>query len=477
MNKKLKVLLVIPNNARKSGGSSIYEISKDMEALFEPPIGVLYLAGMLREKGYEVQIIDGFAKRIYTEDLIEIIKEKKPDILGLSLYITNVKEALKIAGVVKSELKNTRIVVGGAYPTIYYEELAKDKNLDFVVRGEGEYTLLEIAEAIYKKKLGKKIVGCYYRHKGKLIKGEKREFIKDLDALPYPAWDLIDMAPYYRHKTIYLEVSPVDIVSSSRGCPYNCSFCSANLIWERKYRFRSAKSVCDEIEFMIKKYGSKGINFREDNFTVNKQRVYEFCNEIKRRNLKFVWQCESRVDTLDENIIRAMVSAGCRGLWFGLESGSQQILDKLQKGIKLETVVSTVKLCKKYHLITGGSFMFGLPIETKADIQKTFEFAKSLKLDNVIFGKYIGYPNCPLYDYAKANKFYRLEEDKVLLIETPEFSVEDLENMAKWFRAYFRTKRVRKIFQMRKLNQYPSLIRRGFSVLKTAFFERPPALK
>jgi radical SAM superfamily enzyme YgiQ (UPF0313 family) len=443
---KMKIMLIIPNSPPRIDIPRFIPFdNENPEGQFEPPIGILYIASVLEKAGHEVEIIDNFIKKIPNEKLIKIILEKNPDIVGFSLYITNYKSASEIMKEIKKKNKKIKTVSGGPYATVDPEKFIKDKNADFVIIGEGEYSLLEIADRIKNNNLKGKIPGVYYRKAGKILRGPPREFIKNLDELPYPAWHLVDINNYYRNKTVYLDVKPVDIICSSRGCPYNCAFCSSRIIWKRNYRHRSAKSICDEIEYMMKKYGTKGIHFREDNFTVSKNKVLDFCNEILRRKIKIYWQCESRVDTLDEEVVRKMAQAGCRGIWYGLESGSQKILNKLNKGITLEQIRKAVNLCKKYKITTGGSFMFGLPFETKKDIRKTFEFAKSLKLDSTSFSKYIGYPHSVVYDYAKKNKLYRDEWEQILVIETPEFSAEELEKMDIWFREYFRMRKIRRI--------------------------------
>lgn len=470
----MKILLVVPNTPPKEKISKYVPFTNDnSDPQLEPPIGTFYIAAVLDKAGHDVELIDNFTKKIPNEKLIKIIKEKKPDILGLCLYITNYTPAKEILKEIKKSGLNIKTVIGGPYSTIN-PDFVNDEDVDFLVYGEGEYTMLELAEKIAKNEInGQRILGCIYKKNREIIKGSPRPFIKDLDKLPYPAWHLVDINDYYRKKTIYLDVEPVDLIATSRGCPYDCTFCSANLLWHRKYRYRTPENVCDEIEFMQKKYGTKGVVFREDNFTVNNKRVYEFCKEIKKRNLKIFWQCESRVDTLNDELLKEMYSAGCRGMWFGIESGSQEILDKMKKGIKLEQVRKAIYLCKKNNIKVGGSFMFGLPIETKKDIRKTFEFAKSLKLDNTIFGRYIGYPGSELNDYTIKNNLYKEVWEGIYIVETPELKADEMLSMAKYFQEYFRFRKINRIFKMRKLKDYPHIFIRGIESFKNLVSHKP----
>lgn len=471
---KEKIVLVIPNAPlREDSSKFIHFANEDIEQKFEPPLGLLYIAALLEKNGYEVEIIDNFSKRIPNDELAKIILDKKPKIVGFSLFITNYASGRELMAEIKGGNKEIIIVTGGPFSTLYPEEMISKPYVDFAVFGEGEETLLEIADKVNKKKKLGKIPGCLYKKGKKIYKNPPRPFIKNLDSLPWPAWHLVDINDYYRKKTLYLDVEPVDFICSSRGCPYQCAFCSSRHIWNLKYRYRSAKSVCDEIEYMVQKYGTKGIHFREDNFTVNRKKVMEFCEEIKKRGITVIWQCESRADTLDEELLKIMYESGCRGIWFGLESGSQEILDKLHKNLKLEQIQKAIELCHKHKIITGGSFMFGLPIENKKDVKKTFEFAKSLKLDNVIFNKYVGIPKCELYDYAKQNKLYKEEWEGMLVIETPEFSAEELEKMQSWFNNYFRLRRIKKIFKMRSIGQYPKIFIRGIKLIWDLVTKRP----
>ena len=201
------------------------------------------------------------------------------------------------------------------------------------------------------------------------------------------------------HGTIVKDF-PVAPVLSSRGCPYNCDYCAVNSIWKRKYRTRSIENIVDEIELLIKRYGVKEIHFEDDNLTLNRQRVIELCDEIKRRNLKFSWACPNgiRIDTLDEKLLKRMKESGCYSISFGIESGSQKVLDDVHKRLDLKIVPGVVRTARKVGIETKGFFIVGFPTDTEETIRQTVEFAKSLPLDVAAFFVCMPLPGSKLFE-------------------------------------------------------------------------------
>ena len=219
---------------------------------------------------------------------------------------------------------------------------------------------------------------------------------KDLDSLRYPERTKVNLDDYRRQEFHYLgEVYPVDMIVSSRGCPFDCYFCSSRIIWDKKYTARSVDNVIEEIKFMIEHYGTKGLYFREDNFTINKKRLVEFCNKIKEFNL--IWMCESRVDTLDEELVRMMANAGCKGIWFGIESTNDQTLKRIGKGTTLAQAKNTIDLCNKSKITTGGGFMMGFPFDDKASIIKNYKLSKKLGLKHRFYNRIWAIPSSNMY--------------------------------------------------------------------------------
>ncbi|GAH48998.1 unnamed protein product, partial [marine sediment metagenome] len=210
-------------------------------------------------------------------------------------------------------------------------------------------------------------------------------------------------------------------------------FCSNNVVFGRKYRFRSSESIVNEIELLINEYNAKGIYFREDLFTVNEKRVMALCDEIRKRGLDFDWECESRVDTINEEMLTAMKGSGCKLIWFGVESGSQRILDDLNKQITLSQIREAYRLCQRVGIKAGASFMIGVPGETIDDIQNTIALAEELKPEFAWFNIFTGYPTSPLYEYVKKNKLYDKEINHgILIVKTNEFDRRKLEKIQRY---------------------------------------------
>lgn len=431
----------------------------------EPPFNLMYPAAILDQRGIKVSIIDNTLLKLDSQKLVELIISKNPCLVGFSLMSPNFLEAKENIDILKTKL-NVPIVCGGPLCTIDANKVIAEKNIDFVVRGEGEFALLELYLAYFSSKRFKKIRGLVFKSRGKVAYGPGPEDIKDLDSLPFPARHLINLNDYMRGRTNYVPTEPTDYIMTSRGCPYDCSFCASVILCHRKYRYRSTKSVIEEMEMLMKTYGTKGLHFREDNFTANRQRVIILCDEMIKRNLGLKWQCESRVDLLDEELVKKMAQAGCTGMWFGIESGSQKILDSMKKNITIEQMYRAVNLCRKYKMKVGASFIVGYPGETKEDIRKTFELAKKLKFDTSFFNHFRGFPGSSVYEQIKKEKLYSSQWADILFIKTPEFDVEEIYDMVEWFNSYFRMKRVLLILKRANLKDYPNLIIKGVRVLQ-----------
>jgi len=451
----------IPENIRK-----YYQ-----EESGEPPFNLMYPAAMLDKEGIKVAIIDNTLLKLNSEKLSELILSKNPCLVGFSLMSPNFLEAKENIDILRIKI-NVPIVCGGPLCTIDPKKVINEKNIDFVIRGEGEFSLLKLYKAYFGNKNFKNISGLVYKSKEKIVFGPESEIIKDLDSLPFPDRHIINLNDYMRGKTNYVPVEPTDYIMTSRGCPFNCSFCASVVLCNRRYRYRSTKSVIAEMEMLKQKYGTKGLHFREDNFTANRSRVMDLCNEMIKRRLGLKWQCESRVDLLDEELVKKMAEAGCTGMWFGIESGSQKILDLMNKQITLEQVYSAVNLCKKYNMKIGASFIVGYPGETKADINKTFELAKRLKLDTVFFNQFRGFPGSRIYDKIIKDHLYNEKWADILFIKTSEFDSKEIYDLVEWFNSYFRMKRTFLVLKRAKFKEVPFLIKKGIRTLLNIFTKK-----
>ena len=387
----MKVLLVNPP----------YDIKKYMGGLEKigwifPPIGLLYIASYIRKNhsSLKVKIYDS---QVEAENFIKYVKEFNPDVVGITCQSALVYSALKTARILKKINPNIRVIVGGVHATIRPQDMLKSKNVDIVVRGEGEETFLELCG----KKPLKKIMGISYKKNGKIMHTLDRPINPDINDYPMPALDLVPIQKY--------RISPdlktgerFGLILTSRGCPYNCIFCANKLLTKRTYRTRSKENIIQEIEFYLKEYNINQLMIIDDNFTVNKKRVIELCEEFIKRGYhkKFNWWAEARVDCLDEEILTIMKKSGCSIISLGLESGNQRLLDLIKKRISLPQVVKTVKMIHKVGIKSRASLILGLPTETRKESLKTIKFAYSLPLDQVRFSVATPFPGTELWDIA-----------------------------------------------------------------------------
>lgn len=417
----IKILLITPDSLPESP----FYIKTPV-----PPIGLMYLAAIVEKEGHNVKIIDNFLEKNTQIKLSKRILAFNPDIVGISVACTNYFEALKIANLTKN-LTDALVILGGPHATIRAKKFIQYPDIDVVVLGEGEYTLLEIIQRFENHKSLEGCNGCYCKIDGKIIYNALRGRIEDLDILPLPARHLVRYKYYPRTYSFKKIKRPTDTVSTSRGCPFNCNFCSTRELWGKNYKYRSAKNVVDEIETLIRNYGTKGIYFREDNFTLNKKRIIDICDELLKRNIKIEWECSSRVDLIDKKLLKKMHEAGCKFIWFGIESGSLNTLKKLDKGITIEKSREAIKMTREAGIEPGGSFMIGIPGETKQDVLQTYNFIKELALTRTSLAHFLGIPDCKLYREIVKNHWYEAAYGEMLYVKLPNLSKEFLNEISR----------------------------------------------
>ncbi|MHA1250782.1 MAG: B12-binding domain-containing radical SAM protein [Candidatus Helarchaeota archaeon] len=344
---------------------------------FFPPLGVLYLSSYLEKSNFKTRIIDMEAEKYGLTKVIQLIRILKPKIIGISICA----EALRLISSLLIEkiknITNVPIIIGGVSPTIdpiYYLEKLK---VNYVVRGEGEKTLLELVEYLLLNKGELEgIKGISYIKNGKIIHNPERELIKNLDTLPFPDWEKINMNRYF------LSISykkPNFSIIASRGCPYRCNFCSISVF--KYYRYRSPKNVVDEIEILNKKYNIKDISFNDATLNVNPDWVISLCKELIKRKIKIKWRCLCRVDRINEKMLYYMKSAGCYNIAFGIESSKDFFLKFLNKDFTIKEVINAIKMVKKYKIEILTSFMYGIPGQNISDLQHNCKFIKKISPD------------------------------------------------------------------------------------------------
>lgn len=373
------------------------------------PLGLAYIAAVLERNGYnDVQILDARPLGLRLERIVSIIRKLQPQIIGIMASTSQMTLADEILHWIKKINPAILCVIGGPHVSALPERTLKETKVDVCVVGEGEYTFLDLIKTFEKHGDFKKVKGIYYRDgNGKIISTGGRPFIRNLDELPFPARHLLLPLSFYTPSPPNLKGNRKFCASfvTTRGCPFKCKFCDKS-VFGNTYRKRSAESIIDEIEVLVEKYGVREIRFWDDLFTIDKERVEKICFGLIRRNLKINWSCDSRVDTVTDGLLRLMKKTGCWQISYGIESGSQKILDLLEKEIELDEVRNTIEITKKVGLSTRGYFMLALPGDTRETMKETIEFAKSLNLDHAVFTLYSPYPGTE--SYSSLTKYGRL---------------------------------------------------------------------
>ena len=390
------------------------------------PLGIGYVAAVLEKNQYPVDVIDCQALKITHEGFMTEISKRKPDIVGITSTTLTYKSALQIAKTAKEAHPNCITVLGGPHATFWDENaLMECPQLDIVTRKEGENTMLEVAQRVEAGKSYYDVLGTTCRKNGEIIKNADRPYIENLDELPFPAHHLFPLENFRKYGTIVFPLS------TSRGCTFWCSFCSAVRMFGRKYRMRSPKSVVDELEFLTKKYNAKQFTFYDDAFTVNQPRVQEICQEIQKRKLKIKWDCETRVDMVTKELLQQMKKAGCLAVWFGVEAGSQRVLEAVGKGITLDKTKNAFKIAREVGLMTIASTILGTPDETPETAWDTVKLIQEIKPDDV--GYYIAtpYPGTPMYELVKEKGWLKITDfnkydTATPIFETPTISMKEL---------------------------------------------------
>jgi len=393
---KLKVVLIEPPLPIEKEAGSLKEVANIL-----PSLNLGYLAAVLEKNGFNVEIIDARVLNLNNVQLLERLKQDKPNLIGITSTVLTINTVIELCKSIKKELKGSLVVIGGPHISSTPKETMKFGCFDIGVIGEGEYTLLEIVQQLSIGKLDlKKIRGiCYIKNK-KLIFNEARDYIKDLDELPFPARHLYPPLSEYHPVPASYKKLPLAHMFTSRGCPHQCTFCDRTTFGKR-FRARSPKNVVDEIEECLTKYHAKEIKFFDDAFTVDKKRTTEICNEIIKRGLKFPWSCLTRVDNVSLELLEKMKEAGCWQVSYGLESGSQRILDLMKKGITIEQSRNAVNWAKKAKLNVRAFFILGFPGETLETINETIRFAKELRIDVASFYTITPYPGNEMFQMIK----------------------------------------------------------------------------
>lgn len=369
------------------------------------PLGLLYIAAVTRNAGHEVTVIDAYVEKLSIEQLKQKIIQNIPEVVGITCFTSNGAIVYNFTKWLKTELPEIKVILGNIHAEVYSKEYLQNKCCDFVVHGEGEYAFLEILKRLQTHdKNFSNIKGLSYIENDKVVNTAGRNAIENLSDLPMPARDLVDQKFYNIPSISNLPYSGKKQsigkhMFTSRGCPNRCTFCAVN---HNRQRYNDIIKSVDEMEHLVKDYKADYIFMMDSLFISNKNRVKEICLEIKRRNLNFKWGCEAHVSFIDEELVKAMESAGCYDMAFGIESGVQRLLNNVKKGTRIDRIEEAVKLVKsKTQIKVSGLFILGLPGEKYEDSITTIKFAKKLPLDMAQFSILVPYPGSGIYNELK----------------------------------------------------------------------------
>ena len=395
------------------------------------PFGIAYLAGYLLSKGEEVLLLDALSEGIGNIEkdgaktkigLSDIEIEKKisnfrPDVVGItSMFTAFAHDAHNLAVLVKRINPDIKVIFGGAHASAFPELSMKDNNIDIVVRGEGEVSFWEIIRALEEKRDYLTIPGTVAREGGNIINNPQRNYLKDLDSLPFPAYHLLPMEIYFKtaKDSPYLMHSRMSGIISSRGCPGDCCYCSIHSVWGHTWRGRSPGNIIDEMEFLMQNYGVKEFSFLDDSVACSKERMGRICDEIIKRKLKISWSTPNGIShwTLDEPLLDKMKASGCYRITFGIESGNLQTREFIgwKKNFSLEQAKKMTKYANKIGLWTISTFIIGFPHEDSNSINDTINFAIDSDTDFAAFFLLMPFPGTRVYDVFKVEEFLNFDD-------------------------------------------------------------------
>ena len=406
-----------------------------------PPLGIAYMAGVLQENNIDVEILDASAEDMDFKDVEKELLKRKPDLVALTALTPTIGRALETAQVVKETLPDSIVVMGGYHPTFNFIETLEDENVDIVIRGEGEYIMLNLVQALENQSSLHDVKGIVFEDKNskEIVVNPEAPLIQDLDELPFPALNLLPMKKY---RLLDMDTHMTTMITT-RGCPMQCSFCSSAAMHGKKIRERSVENIVDEIEYLKTNYDIDTIAFMDDTFTLKKRKVMAICDEILKRNIEIMWGCTSRVDTLDEKLLKKMKEAGCITIFIGVESADQQQLDNICKNTTIAKIENAFKIAHKLKIRTIASVALGMPGDTKEIMNKTVKFVHKLKPNYAIYSLATPYPGTRFYKEAFEKNLIKIKDwSKYTLItpilETIDCSLNDMRKIqAKAFMKFY----------------------------------------
>jgi anaerobic magnesium-protoporphyrin IX monomethyl ester cyclase len=426
LNRKVKVALIIPPAAglEKAWCPSI-------------PIGLAYLAAVLETAGCELTVFDCPALGIDHKLLAAKIASFEPNMVGITSVTPMIESALLAAHVTKETCPNAIIVLGGPHATFMDRQILSEyPDIDIVVRGEGEYTILELVHHLFNSGDIQDVSGISFRKDNQIIRTPNRPLIQNLDELPRPAYQYFPLEKYRFFGKVILPIL------TSRGCPFQCAYCVSSRMAGKTFRARSPRNVVDELEWLKEEYGAGAFSFYDDVFTYDKKRAFEICAEMKKRNINVPWDCQTRVDQISRELLAEMRDANCQLLSFGIESGCPKILDAVKKRTTVEQNKKGIRLAKEIGMSVAISVVIGYPGETIDTLSQTLDFIRGAKPDYVYLCLATPYPGTELSSLVKdmgwkVSNEWKHYEMETPVIENPLLSVDLRDTRREFYNSFY----------------------------------------
>jgi radical SAM superfamily enzyme YgiQ (UPF0313 family) len=403
------------------------------------PVFLAYSAAQIKEAGHHVTFIDSVIQDYDIEETLKKVREAEPDLVFMETTTPSI-EADYISLKALKDATGAMIAVGGPHATYFHREVLKDcEAVDIVIRHEFD---TKISNVVSKLNNLSAVKGITYRDNGRIVDNGDGEVATDLDKVPFPDREVV---PWQWYLEAWYSRQPYMLVMTSRGCPYHCAFCLwPQSMYGHSQRFRTLDNVFSELHMLVDRYGLREINVDDGNFTTRKNRVIEFCQRMRDEKLKILWTCNARFDNVDDEMLTEMKASGCKMMRMGIESGSQEVLDRIKKGLKLDRVEEGVRQVKRHGIQVQCGFMFGFPYDSRESVEQTLQFAKKVSPDQVQFSIAMAYPGTQLYDYAKDNDLLLVKSFKEFdmtcgpVVKTMDMEREELTHiLSRAYREYY----------------------------------------
>ena len=474
----MRVLIINPPWPGKGYGTRSQNriIKHRSDKYLQYPIFLAYSAAQLKSAGHSVVYIDSVIKDLDMEQTLKEAVKLRPDVIFMETTTPSIEADYRSLEDLK-EATDAMVIVGGPHATYFHKEVLEEcKAIDIVVRHEFDTKISHVVSNLDNLE---KITGLTHRVGSSVIDNGDGKLCDDLDSIPFPDRDTV---PWDWYLEAWYSRKPFMNMMTSRGCPYHCSFCLwPQTMYGHKQRFRSIDNVMAEIDELVSKYGVRELNIDDGTFTTNKARVIEFCRGLRQERYDLIWTCNGRVDNLDDEILSEMKKAGCKMIRLGVESGSQEVLNKIRKGLTLNQIEEGFRLVKRHGIQALGGFMFGFPYDSRDTVEKTISFAKKISPDQVQFSINMCYPGTSLYEYAKekdlllARSFKEFDMTYGPVVKTMDMERAEMQHiLAKAYREfYFRPGYLfQTLFNMGNIDEIKRVARSLKSLVKTIRLHR-----